>query len=86
VALVVLALTAAIWPRGRRHLGPATGVCAGYLGLVSFAFPATWAAFSPPWSALCMVWCAAVAVLAVAVPRLQLRELGGEVVEAQRTL
>lgn len=84
--LVVFALTAAVWPRGRRHLGLVTGVCAGYLGLVSFAFPATWAGFSPVWSVLCMAWGAAVAVLAFAAPRLQPGELGREVVEAQRAL
>jgi hypothetical protein len=86
VALVVLALTAALWPRGRRHLGVVTGVCAAYVGLVSFAFPAAWAGLSPTWSVLCLGWGAAVAGLALAGPRLQPREFGGEVVEAQRTL
>jgi hypothetical protein len=86
LALVALPLLAACWPRGRRHLGLATGLCAGYLGLVSFAFPATWAGFSPLWSVLCMAWGAAVAGLAVAAPRLQPGELGREVVEAERTL
>ena len=86
VALVALSPAAAVWPRGRRHLGLATGICAGYLGLVSFAFPATWAGFSPSWSALCMAWGAAVAVLASPRPGYSLRELGGEVVEAERAL
>ena len=86
VALVALSAAAAVWPRGRRHLGLATGLCAGYLGLVSFAFPATWAGFSPSWSVLCMAWGAAVAVLALAAPRLQPGELGREVVEAERAL
>jgi hypothetical protein len=86
LALGALAVLAACWPRGRRYLGTSVGLCAGYLGLVSFAFPATWAGFSPTWSVLCMAWGTAVAVLAFAAPRLQLRELGGEVVEAERAL
>ena len=87
LALVALSIAAAVWPRGRRHLGLATGACAGYLGLVSFAFPTSWAGFSPLWSVLCMAWGAAVAVLALAAPRLlEPRELGGEVVEAQGAL
>jgi hypothetical protein len=87
VALVALSVAAAVWPRGRRHLGLVTGACAGYFGLVSFAFPGSWAGLSPTWSVLCMAWGAAVAVLALAAPRvLEPREFGGEVVEAQRAL
>jgi hypothetical protein len=86
VALAVLALTAALWPRGRRHLGLTVGVCGGYLGLVSFAFPGSWAGLGPSWSVLCAVWGAAVAGLALAGPRSQPRELGGQVVEAERAL
>ena len=86
VALVVLSVAAAVWPRGRRHLGLATGMCAGYVGLVSYAFPTSWAGFGPLWSVLCMAWAATIAVLAVAAPRLQQRQLRGEVVEAQRAL
>jgi hypothetical protein len=86
VALIALSVATALWPRGRRHLGLATGVCAGYLGLVSFAFPGSWAGFGPVWSALCMAWGAAIAGLAITAPRLQQRELRGEVVEAQRSL
>jgi hypothetical protein len=71
------------WPRRRRFLGIAAGLSAGYLGLVSFAFPATWAGLPPLGSALCLAWGAAVAVLAVAAPRLQPRELRREVVETQ---
>ena len=82
VALVALSLLAACWPRGRRHLGVSTGLCAGYLGLVSVAFPGTWAGFTPLWSWLSIAWGVAVALVAV-VPRLQLRELRREVVEAQ---
>jgi hypothetical protein len=83
LALVVLALVAAGWPRGRRYLGSLIGICAGYLGLVSVAFPSAWAGFDPVWSWLCIGWGAAVAILAVAAPRLQPRELRREVVEAQ---
>ena len=84
LALVVLSLLAAVWPRGRRYLGVSTGLCAGYVGLVSVAFPGTWAGFDPIWSWLCLGWGAAVAVLAVAAPRrLELGELRREVVEAQ---
>jgi hypothetical protein len=86
VALVLLAFGAAVWPRGRRPLGVAAGLCAGYVGLVSFAFPAAWAGFSPTWSVLCIVWGAAVAGLALAAPRSQPSELGGEVVETERAL
>jgi hypothetical protein len=86
VALVLLAFGAAVWPRGRRPLGVAAGICAGYVGLVSFAFPAAWAGFSPTWSVLCIVWGAAVAGLALAAPRSQPGELGGEVVESERAL
>jgi hypothetical protein len=86
LALVVLSLVAACWPRGRRYLGTSVGLCAGYVGLVSFAFPVTWAGLSPLWSVLAMTWGGAIAVLAIAAPRLQARQLGGEVVEAERAL
>jgi hypothetical protein len=85
LSLVVLALLAAIWPRGRRHLGVSVGLCAGYLGVVSYAFPATWAGFDAGWSVLCVAWAAAVA-LGSLLPPLERRELRGEVVEAQRPL
>lgn len=87
VALAALAVVAAVWPRGRRAVGTSAGVSAAYLGLVSLAFPGAWAGLGPAWSALCLVWGAAVAGFALAAPRaLQLRELGGEVVEAERAL
>ena len=86
VALVVLTLGAAVWPRGRRHLGLAAGVCAGYFGLVSFAFPGSWAGLSPMWSILCGGWGVTIAGLAIAARRSESRELRGEVVEAQRAL
>jgi hypothetical protein len=66
LALVVLAGTAAVWPRGRRLLGIGVGLCAGYVGLVSSAFPSTWAGLSPTESVLCMTWAVLVAVLSVA--------------------
>ena len=87
VALVVLAVLAAVWPRGRRSLGIAVGLCAGYVGLVSFAFPGTLGRAQPalvgavhrpgrwPWSS-----CPS------ARARSELGQLRGEVVEAQRAL
>ena len=69
LALPVLALLAAVWPRGRRSLGVGVGLCAGYVGLVSYAFPGTWAGFEPGWSVICVAWAASVAALAVLAPR-----------------
>jgi hypothetical protein len=85
LALAALSLLAAGWPRGRRHLGVGAGFCAAYLGLVSSVFPDAFAGFGPVWSLLCLAWGAAV-VLVAAVPRLQGRQLRGEVVEAQGAL
>jgi hypothetical protein len=86
LALPALALLAAVWPRGRRFTGPCAGLCAGYVGVVSYAFPGTWAGFDAPWSELCIGWGVAVALLAVPAGRSEEGELGGEVVEAQRAL
>jgi hypothetical protein len=86
LALAALSLLAASWPRGRRYLGISVGLCAGYLGLVSLAFPANWAGFEPLWSGLCIAWAVAVATLALTADWLETRQLGGEVVEAERTL
>lgn len=85
LALPTLALFAAVWPRGRRYLGIGVGLCAGYVGVVSYAFPATWAGFDPLWSVLCVAWAAVVALLSV-LSRSEQRELRGEVVETQRAL
>jgi hypothetical protein len=82
MAMPALALLAACWPRGRRFLGIGVALCAGYLGLVSAAFPGAFAGFSPLWSWLCMAWAAAVAALSL----LQPRQLRSEVVESQRAL
>jgi hypothetical protein len=68
LALPALALFAAVWPRGRRFLGIAAGLCAGYVGLVSFAFPGTWAGVPQLESALCIAWGGAVAGLARLAP------------------
>jgi hypothetical protein len=84
--LVVLAVLAACWPRGRRHLGLSVGLVAGYLGLVSVTHPGYEAALGTAWSVLAMAWGLAVAVLAVVAPRLQPGEFRGEVVEAERAL
>jgi hypothetical protein len=85
LAMVALPLLAAGWPRGRRHLGTGAGLSAAYLGLVSCASPGTFAGFGPLGSVLCLAWGTAVALVA-AVPRLQGRQLRGEVVEAQGPL
>jgi hypothetical protein len=87
VVLPGLALLAACWPRGRAQLGVGVGLSAGYVGLVSYAFPGTWAGFSPSWSVAVMAWAAAVALFAV-IPavRSEPGELRGEVVEAERAL
>ena len=85
LALPTLALLAAVWPRGRRYLGIVVGLCAGYVGVVSYAFPTSWESFSPVLSVVCVAWAAAVAALSLRRP-LQRGELGGEVVEAQRAL
>jgi hypothetical protein len=69
VALPTLALLAAAWPRGRRFLGVGVGLCAGYVGLVSYAFPGTWAGAPRLQSALCLAWAVAVVLLAVTAPR-----------------
>lgn len=65
LALPALALLAALWPRGRRHLGVSVGLCAGYVGLVSYAFPGTLGGFAPAWSVLAIAWAGVVATLAV---------------------
>jgi hypothetical protein len=85
LALPALALLAAVWPRGRRYLGIAVGLCAGYVGAVSYAFPTTWAGFGPVLSVLCGAWAATVALVS-SVPPLQRGELRGEVVETERAL
>lgn len=86
LSLVVLPLLAACWPEGRRFLGACAGLCAGYVGLVSVAFPGEWAGFSPTWSWACLGWAAAVVLRSAAPDRSELRELRLEVVEAERPL
>jgi hypothetical protein len=86
LALVALPLLAACWPRGRRFLGSGAALCAGYVGLVSWAFPGEWAGFSPTWSVLCLAWAAALGLLALVPDRSERRELGLQVVEAERAL
>jgi hypothetical protein len=80
LALIALPLLAALWPRGRRHLGVSAGLCAAYLGLVSYASPGeSWGSLSPTWSLLCLAWGLAVAALAVPgarVPRAAAEEVG----------
>ncbi len=86
LAIPALALLAAVWPRGRRHLGVGAGLCAFYLGLVAYAFPTTWAGLERGWSVLCLLWALAVAALAWPADRSEPGELRSEVVEPQRAL
>ena len=83
LALPTLALLAAVWPRGRRYLGVGVGLCAGYVGLVAYAFPTTWAGLERGWSVMCIVWAVAVAVLAWPADRSEPHELRDEEIEAQ---
>jgi hypothetical protein len=86
LGLIALPLLAAVWPRGRRHLGVSVGLVAGYVGLVSFAFPGAAGGWSPVWSVSGMAWGVAVAVVSVVPSRLEPGELRGEVVESERAL
>jgi hypothetical protein len=83
LTLPALALIAACWPRGRAYAGIGVGLCAGYVGLVSYAFPGTWGGFPPFWSVACLAWAVAVALLALVPARSEVGELRGEVVQAQ---
>lgn len=65
LAVAMLAVLAAVQPRGRAHLGLAAGLSAAYLGLVSWAFPVSWASLNPLWSVLTIAWGVAVAALAI---------------------
>jgi hypothetical protein len=56
ITLPTVALLAAAWPRGRAQLGLATGGAAGYLGLVSLAWPGADAGHGPGWSMLMIAW------------------------------
>ena len=65
LALVVLPVVAACWPRGRVLLCLSSAAVAAYLGLVSSAWPGAEAGFSPAWSAAAMAWGAALGVLSL---------------------
>jgi hypothetical protein len=86
LSLAALPVVAACWPEGRPFLGTSAAVCAGYVGLVSAAFPGEWAGFTPTWSWLRLGWAAALVVLSAAPRRSELRELGLQVVEPERPL
>lgn len=64
LALVALPLIAALWAEGRRLLGTSTALMAGYLGLVSFAWPGAIGGFDQLWSAATMAWAAGILVAA----------------------
>jgi hypothetical protein len=82
LAVAVLALLAAVQPHARRHLGAAAGLSAAYLGLVSWAFPESWASLSPVWSVISLAWGAAVTVTCwsghPSGPRAELARRGGK--------
>jgi hypothetical protein len=69
LSMAALAALAAIWPRGRRFIGVCVGLVAGYLGLVSFAWPGTSGAYHPVWSLLSLAWGVVVAALALVAHR-----------------
>jgi hypothetical protein len=69
LAILALSVLAAAWPRGRRSIGIAVGVCAGYLGVVSYAWPGAKGGFSRPWSAAALLWGLGFAVVAWVVHR-----------------
>jgi hypothetical protein len=64
LAIVALGVVAAIWPAGRRFIGTCVGVCAAYLGLVSFAWQGAAGGFTTAWPIVAIVW--GIAVTAVA--------------------
>jgi hypothetical protein len=68
LGIATLAVLAACWPRGRRFTGVSAGLVAAYLGLVSFAWPGTPAAYHGLWSILSVVWGLVVAALATVPP------------------
>ena len=82
LAVAALALLAAAWPDARRSVGVGAGLAAGYVGLVSFAFPGTWAGLGPAWSVVCLVWSVAVVALAVLGPRPRPSDVGAQAVPA----
>lgn len=60
LALLVLPLAAAFLPGTRRLLGTSTALMAGYLGVVSYAWPGTDAGFAAGWSLATVAWAATV--------------------------
>jgi hypothetical protein len=61
--LVALAGIIAVWPRGRRYIGPNVAVVAVYLGACSLRFPDASGAYGREWSVLSVIWGVVVAVL-----------------------
>ncbi len=68
IGIAALAFLAAIWPRGRRFIGVCVGLVAGYLGVVSYAWPGTPAAYHRVWSLLSVAWGVVIAMLALVAP------------------
>jgi hypothetical protein len=67
VAIVAATSVAAGWPSGRRLLGFSAGISAGYLGLVSYNWPATAGAVGSAWSIATVIW-GGLALVASALP------------------
>jgi len=64
LAIVASTAVAACWPGGRRLLCFSAGASAGYLGLVSYNWPATPGGVGSAWSLSALVWGALVLVVA----------------------
>jgi hypothetical protein len=56
LALVLLALLAACWPRGRRQLTTYAGVCAFYLGVLSLGWSGFPGAMATGWAVGAIAW------------------------------
>jgi hypothetical protein len=67
IAIVAATSVAAGWPSGRRLLGFSAGISAGYLGLVSYNWPATAGAVGSEWSIATVIW-GGLALVASALP------------------
>jgi hypothetical protein len=69
LAVAVLVLVAAAWPRARALSGLSAGTVAAYLGIVSYAAPGADGGFDRTWSALAVVWGAATSAAALVAAR-----------------
>lgn len=56
IAMVLLAVLATVWRRGRRQLGIHAGSCAIYLGILAYHWDGYPGAMSPFWAVLAVAW------------------------------